>query len=127
MRRSRQRCITCTPSDWRAIQALAAEAGMKTSPFIVSRVLGSGDRMALTAEEQRNLHDRVNRLVLICEDLLRPLPGCELTLGEAVAFLLRDRQAAQEAATGRSGVRLPDRPGEGLDGEFPGHGGKDGR
>ncbi len=113
MRRSRQRCITCTPSDWRAIQALAAEAGMKTSPFIVSRVLGGGNRMALTAAEQRRLHDRVTRLVLICEDLLRSLPGTEVTLGEAVAFLLRDRQAAQ--AADRDGRQLPAPPGEGQE------------
>ena len=58
MRRARQRCITCTPSDWQAIQDLAQAAGMKTSPFILSRVLGGVNRMALTAEEQRNLHDR---------------------------------------------------------------------
>ena len=127
MARSTQRCITCTPSDWRAIQALAAESGMKTSPFILSRVLGSGIRMALTADEQRRLHDRVARLVLVCEDLLRPLPGCELTLGEAVAFLLRDRQAAQERAAERDGGQRPVRPGEGRFREFPGPGGNSSR
>ena len=127
MARSTQRCITCTPSDWRAIQALAAEAGMKTSPFIVSRVLGGGTRMALTADEQRRLHDRVARLVLVCEDLLRPLPGCEVTLGEAVAFLLRDRQAAQETAADRDGEQQPARPAEGRFREAPGPGGNDSR
>jgi len=127
MARSRQRCITCTPSDWRAIQALAAEAGMKTSPFILSRVLGGGTRMALTADEQRRLHDRVARLVLVCEDLLRPLPGTEATLGEAVAFLLRDRQAAQEAAADRDVGQPSVRPGEGQNREFPGPGRNDGR
>lgn len=126
MARSTQRCITCTPSDWRAIQALAAEAGMKTSPFIVGRVLGGGIRLALTADEQRRLHDRVARLVLVCEDLLRPLPGTEATLGEAVAFLLRDRQAAQEAAADRDGRQSPARPGEGRR-ELPGPGGNDNR
>jgi len=113
MRRSRQRCITCTPSDWRAIQALAEEAGMKTSPFILSRVLGEGNRMALTAEEQRRLHDRTARLLLVCEDLLRPLPGTGATLGEALAFLLRDRQAAQEAAPDGNGRQTPVQPGPG--------------
>ena len=125
MRRSRQRCITCTPSDWRAIQALAEEAGMKTSPFILSRVLGEGNRMALTAEEQRRLHDRAARLLLVCEDLLRPLPGTGATLGEAVAFLLRDRQTAQEAASKRSGGPAPARPGEDRR-ELPEPGGNDG-
>ncbi|MCY3753040.1 MAG: hypothetical protein OXG99_03000 [Alphaproteobacteria bacterium] len=127
MARSTQRCITCTPSDWRAIQALAAESGMKTSPFILSRVLGGGTRMALTADEQRRQHDRVARLVLVCEDLLRPLPGCDMTLGEAVAFLLRDRQTAQEAAADHDVGQPPARPGEGRFREFPGPGGNDSR
>ena len=56
----------------------------------------------LTAEEQRNLRDRVNRLVLLCEDLVGALPGTQVTLGEAVAFLLRDRQAATDAGARRS-------------------------
>ena len=55
--------------------------------------------MALSAKDQRNLYDRVNRLVLLCEDLLHRLPGTDVTLGEAVAFLYRDRQAGSEATT----------------------------
>ena len=120
MRRARQRCITCTPSDWQAIQDLAQAAGMKTSPFILSRVLGGANRMVLTAEEQRNLHDRVNRLVLVCEDLLHPLPGCDVTLGEAVAFLYRDRQAAQEAVTERRTGGSPGRRDAGGQWDLPG-------
>ena len=42
MARARQHCITCPRSDWRAMQALAKEAGMKTSPFILKEVLGRG-------------------------------------------------------------------------------------
>ena len=98
MRRARQRCVTCTPSDWRAIQDLARAAGMKTSPYILARILGGENRVALSAEMQRNQYERVNRLVLLCEDLLRPLPGSEVTLHEAVSFLYRDRRAAEEAA-----------------------------
>ena len=36
MRRSRQRCIACTSSDWRAIQALAA-----AGPERAARIVGS--------------------------------------------------------------------------------------
>ena len=93
---------------------------MKTSLFIVSRVLGEGNRMALTAEEQRRLHDRAARLLLVCEDLLRPLPGTGATLGEAVAFLLGDRQAAQEAASRRGGGPPLAPPGEDRRRELPG-------
>ena len=101
MRRARQRCVTCSPSDWRAIQELARTAGMKTSPYILARVLGGEHPMALSGEHQRNLHERVSRLVLLCEDLLRPLPGCGVTLHEAVSFLYRDRCSAEEAAMDR--------------------------
>ena len=101
MRRARQRCVTCRPSDWRAIQDLARAAGMRTSPYILSRVLGGVNRMALSAEHQRNLYARVNRLVLLCEDLLRPLPESGVTLREAVSFLYRDRQASAQAAMER--------------------------
>ncbi len=105
--RPRQRCVTCTPSDWRAIQALAQEAGMGTSAYVLDRVLGDVRRVALAPEAQRAQHERVSRLVLLCEDLLRPLPGTEVTLAEAVAFLYRDRRAAGEAAAVRRGARSP--------------------
>ena len=101
MRRARQRCVTCSPTEWRAIQELARAAGMKTSPYILARVLGGESPMALSAERQRNLYERVNRLVLLCEDLLRPLPECGVTLHEAVSFLYRDRRSAEEAAMAR--------------------------
>ena len=113
MRRPRQRCVTCPPSDWRAIQDLARAAGMKTSPYILARILGGENRMALSAQKQRNLYERVNRLVLLCEDLLRPLPEGEVTLREAVSFLYRDRQAAEEAAMVRRRRRTAGRRGAG--------------
>ena len=127
MRRARQRCLTCPPSDWRAIQDLARAAGMKTSPYILARILGGENPMALSAQMQRNLYERVNRLVLLCEDLLRPLPESEVTLHEAVSFLYRDRQAAEEAAMVRrprrsaGGRGAGDRPSEPdlFDGEEP--------
>ena len=98
MRRAQQRCVTCPPSEWRLIQDEARLAGKKTSRFIFDEILGREDRIELSAEDQRTLRDRVNRLVLLCGDLVRPLPGTEVTLGEAVAFLYRDRQAVADAA-----------------------------
>ena len=102
MRRARQRCVTCPPSEWRVLQNEARAAGKTTSRYIVGEILDGGNRLVLTAEEQRNLRDRVNRLVLLCEDLVGALPGTQVTLGEAVAFLLRDRQAATDAGARRS-------------------------
>ena len=116
---ARQYCITCTRSDWRAIQALAKEADMKTSPFILREVLGEDCRLALTAEEQRSLHARTVRLASLSKDLLHsPLPGSGVTLGEALTFLWRDREARQqEEAAGKP--RNGDPPGSGKRRDLP--------
>ncbi len=118
---ARQYCITCRRRDWRAMQALAAEAGMKTSPFIIGEVLGEDYRLALTGEEQRDLHDRTVRLASLSEDLLRdPLPGSDVTLSEALAFLWRDSQARQrEQEITKSGNGGPHRPGSGARRDLP--------
>ena len=71
--------------------------------------------MGLSSDELRTLRDRVNRLVLLCEDLVRPLPGTEVTLGEAVAFLFRDRQAVADAAARRERRRATARRGDEQD------------
>ena len=118
---TRQYCITCPRSDWRAIQDLATASGMKTSPFILREVLGEDCRMALTGGEQRVLHDRMLRMALLGEALLEPLPGSGVTPGEALAFLgseLRSRQQ-REAGRRRGGrspraAGAPDLFGEGL-------------
>ena len=113
---ARQYCITCKRSDWRAMQALALEAGMKTSPFIVREVLGEDCRLALTGDEQRDQHDRTVRLASLSEGLLRDLlPGDDVTPGEALAFLWCDLQARQrERGTGTSGIAGALRPGSGA-------------
>ena len=51
------------------MQALAEEAGMKTSAFILREVLGEDCRMALTGEEQRALHDSAVRLASLGDEL----------------------------------------------------------
>ena len=118
---ARQYCITCKRSDWRAMQALALEAEMKTSPFIVRDVLGEDCRLALTADEQRDLHDRTVRLASLSEGLLRDrLPGSDVTLGEALAFLWRDLQARQrKRGPGTSGNAGSPRPGSRAQRDLP--------
>ena len=89
MKRMHQHCLTCTDGEWRAIKARAAEAGMTVSQFLVRCALDdeAAAPLVLTAEEQRRLYSRVNRLLLACLDLTAPLPGTEVTAREAVAFL----------------------------------------
>ena len=102
------------------IQDDARVAGKKTSRYIFDEILGRENRMGLSAEELRTLRDRVNRLLLLCEDLARALPGTDVTLGEAVAFLFRDRQAVAEAAARRIRRRPPGQreTGQGMDDLF---------
>ena len=98
----RQYCITCPRSDWRAMQDLAKEAGMKTSPFILREVLGEDCRMALTGDEQRELHDRTLRLAALGDGLAGPLPGSGVTMAEALAFLRSELRSRQWAGRKRS-------------------------
>ena len=86
---------------------------MKTSPFIVRVVLEGEHARALSTAEERKLYARVNRLLLILEDLVRPLPGTEVTLGEAVAFLFRDREASGGGEVRRERRRATKRRGPG--------------
>ena len=64
------------------------------------------DEIPLPAFDERRIldaafYERVSRLVLLCEDLLQPLPECGVTLHEAVSFLYRDQRSAEEAAMAR--------------------------
>ncbi len=103
MAAARQYCITCPRSDWRAMQDLAEEAGMKTSPFILREVLGEDCRMALTGDEQRTLHDSTVRLAALGGELAGPLPGSGVTMAEALAFLRSELQSRQRAGRRRGG------------------------
>ena len=56
--------------------------------------------LALSETEQRDLLNRVNRTLLVLEDLLAPLPGSDVTAREALSFLYlaaRDFQAQRDA------------------------------
>ena len=100
-RRRRQRCVTCTPSEWRAIRAMARAAGMDISAYILSRVLDgeapdgpphpeAGYPLALTGAEQRRQLELLEQLVADSRRFLDApfIPGTGTTLREAVAFLV---------------------------------------
>ena len=95
MKQAKSRCLYPTPAEWSRIQARAKTAGMKVSPFLVACALKreagprAGQALVLTAEEQRELCDRVARLDLCSRSLLAPLPGMDTGALEAVALLWR--------------------------------------
>ena len=95
MKQAKSRCLYPTPAQWSRIQARAKAAGMKVSPFLVACALKreaggrTGQALVLTADEQRELHDRVARLDLCSRTMLAPLPGMDMAAFEAVALLCR--------------------------------------
>ena len=106
MRRHHQFSVSCRPSDWKEIGRRAKEADMTISRYVVACALEDEDdmRLALSESEQRDLINRVNRTLLILEDLTMPLPGSDVTALEALSFLYlaaRHFQVQQEA--GRPG------------------------
>ncbi len=100
MRRNQQFSVSCRPSDWEAIRQRAEEAGMSISRFIVACALEDEDdmRLVISETEQRDLLNRVNRILLVLEDLAAPLPGSDVTAMEALSFL---HLAALEFRSGR--------------------------
>ena len=95
MKQAKSRCLYPTPAQWSRIQARAKAAGMKVSPFLVACALKrdagarAGEPLVLTADEQRELVDRVARLDLFSRTMLMPLPGMDMAVFEAVALLCR--------------------------------------
>lgn len=108
MRRRQQFSVSATPSDWAAISMRAKEAGMTISRFIVACALEDEDdmRLALSEEEQRDLLNRVNRILLTLDDLMAPLPGTDVTAREAMAFLVLESQQRNR----RRGAARPAQP-----------------
>ena len=58
-------------------------------------------RLALTEEEQRTLHDRVARMGAVHRALHEALPGTDLSLFGAIAFIQRELQARRSGEAGR--------------------------
>ena len=108
MRRRQQFSVSATPSDWAAISARAKEAGMTISRFIVACALEDEDdmRLALSESEQRDLLNRVNRILLTLDDLMAPLPGTDVATREAMAFLVLEAQQRGR----RRGATQPGQP-----------------
>ena len=94
MRRSQQYSVNCTPSDWETISARAKAAGMTISRFVVSCALEDEDdmRLALSEQDQRDLLNRVNRILITLNDLMAPLPGTDIAAREAMAVLCLEVQ-----------------------------------
>lgn len=100
-RSRKQRCVTCTPSEWRAIKARAREEGMDASTYILSRVLDgeapdgppdpeAGYPMALTGAEQREQFEMIERYFSgrrhFLDEMLHENTGT--TLRDALRFLM---------------------------------------
>lgn len=99
-RTRRQRCVTCRPSEWRAIKARARAEGVDVSAYILSRVLDgeapdgpphpeAGYPMALTGAEQRRQFEILDRSVAACGPLTQApfVAGTGATIGRAMNFL----------------------------------------
>ena len=122
-RRRRQRCVTCKPSEWKAIKARARAAGMDISAFILSRVLDgespdgpphpeAGYPMALTGAEQRRQLELLERLVEGSRRFLDEpvVPGSGATMREAMAFLVLSPDPGEPEAV----IRSSDAPAHGY-------------
>ena len=80
--------VYCTNAEWRRIQGLARDLGITASAFCVRRALDRhGHALALSEAEQRRLLEAIEVLLHAAREVLEPLPGNEVTLREAVAFL----------------------------------------
>lgn len=128
-RSRRQRCVTCTPSEWRAIKAKARAEGVDVSAYILARVLDgeapdgpphpeAGYPMALTGAEQRRQLEHVERLVADRHRFLeeRFVRDTGTTQRQALKFLVlassADRLQATETGQDSRSKNMPDdRPG----------------
>ena len=112
-RSRRQRCVTCMPSEWRAIKARARAEGMDVSAYILSRVLDgeapdgpphpeAGYPMALTGAEQRRQLEHMERLVTERHRFLeeRFVGDTGTTQRQALKFLVLASSAERQQATG---------------------------
>ncbi len=90
-----RRTVRCTPAERAAIRERAAAHGMKVSPFLVACALHEDaarhdqPRLVLSEEEQRTLYDRVAEMERVRRALHEALPGSDLSLFGAIAFLRR--------------------------------------
>lgn len=94
-----KRALRCTPLERARIRERAAEHKMSVSAFLVACALRDDDgpeeaRPGLTEEEERLLFERVAELDRLRRALYERLPGTEISVFGAIAFIeraLRDR------------------------------------
>ena len=116
----KQRCVTCTPSEWRAIKARARAEGMDASAYILSRVLDgaapdgppdpeTGYPMALTGAEQREQFEILQRCVAGCGPLMQApfIKGRDMTIGQSFSFLTRSMRADGKRGAGQDPEPVP--------------------
>ena len=109
MARLVRRTLRCTPVEKAAIRERADAVGMPVSHFLIACALhqdagappGEEPRLVLSEEEQRVLHDRVARMDAVHRALHEALPGTDLSLFGAVAFIQRELSARRSVGTDR--------------------------
>ncbi len=97
MARLVRRTLRCTVVEKAAIREKAEAAGMPVSRFLVACALHEDaggapreePRLVLSEEEQRTLHERVARMDAVHRALHEALPGTDLSLFGAIAFIQR--------------------------------------
>ena len=109
MARLVRRTLRCTPVEKAAIRERAEAVGMPVSHFLLAcaRPEEAGAlpreerRLVLSEEEQRVLHDRVARMDAVHRALHEALPGTDLSLFGAIAFIQRELQARRSGGAER--------------------------
>ena len=104
--RSVSHSISCTPQQWARMRELAEEAGMRTSPWIVGRVLkregfgGTGHALELDGGQQRAMRDAAADAEAALSQLSANSDEASAGLRETVALLFEAR-LAEMAREGR--------------------------
>jgi len=101
-----RRTLRCTPVEKALIKERAEAAGMPVSHFLVACALHEDagaprakPQLVLSEEEQRALHDRVARMDAVHRALHEALPGTDLSLFGAIAFIQRELWARRSGGT----------------------------
>ena len=96
-----RRTLRCTRAEKAAIRERAEALGMPVSGYLVACALHQDaggprhtePRLVLSEEEQRTLYDRVEAMERVRRALHEALPGSDLSLFGAIAFLRRERDS----------------------------------
>ena len=112
---SRPRTVHATPAQWARIRERAEALGTATSPFVVACALHDetqesgaaasaqtqeGHRLALTGQEQREMHEVLVRLDACVRALTEHMPEVEMSVLEALAFVQRCHQQVADERKG---------------------------